>query len=68
MKHVSSKVQKLDIVVYLVGGNYVLARMLLQMLACAKASNASINSYVFEEDEIHLWHHRQDGSPVTINT
>ena len=29
VKHVSSKVQRSDIVVYLVGGNSVLARMLL---------------------------------------
>ena len=38
------------------------------MLACAKSGNISMGSYVFEEDEIHLWHHGQDGSPVIVNT
>ena len=28
----------------------------------------TVDSYVFEEDEIHLWHHGQDGSPVIVNT
>ena len=38
------------------------------MLACAKDGDVPMNSYIFEEEEIHLLHHGKDGNPVTINT
>ena len=65
-KHISNKVRKSDIVLYLLGGNSVLARMLLQMLSSAKDNNDV--RMVFDENEINLWHHGQDGDPVAIDT
>ena len=66
--HVSNKVRASDIVLYLVGGNSVLARMLLRMLACANDGDVAMNWHIFEEEEINLWHHGQDGSPVKTHT
>ena len=37
------------------------------MLACANDGDVSMDSYVFEEEEINLLRHGQDGSPVKIN-
>ena len=68
VKHISDKVRKSGIVVYMLGGNSVLARMLLRMLSCAKDGDVPMDLYGFDEDEINLWHHGQDGAPVAINT
>ena len=47
VKHASSKVQKSDIALYLVGVNPIFARILLLMLVFANNGNVSVDLYVF---------------------
>ena len=63
-KHVSTAVRSSDILIYLVGGNPILARMLLQWLKCAEDDEIPLTSYVFESITISLRHQESDTNEV----
>ena len=58
-KHVAKNVLTNDIVIYLIGGNATLARMLLNWLVVAKESS-NVNSSIFLNER--LWLRKEHGS------
>ena len=54
--------------VYLVGGNLILARMLLQWLICAEDGDVPMAAYVFKEENIVLQNQGSDTETVSVNT
>ena len=62
-------VRSTEILVYLVGGNPTLARMLLQWLKCADDDDMPLTSYVFDSASVTLKHQGSDANEhVTVNT
>ena len=69
VKHVSTITRSTNILVYLLGGNPFLARMLLLWLQCAEDADIPMSSYVFESKEIILQHHKYDSNAqVKVNS
>ena len=68
VKHVSTIVRSNEILVYLVGGNPILARMLLQWLICAEDGDVPMAAYVFKEENIVLQNQGSDTETVSVNT
>ena len=69
VKHASTIVGLTEILVYLVGGNPTLARMLLQWLKCADDDDMPLTSYVFDSASVTLKHQGSDANEhVTVNT
>ena len=69
INHVSTIVRSTDIVVYLVGGNPILARMQLQWLKCAEEDDVPAASYMFDSRTITLQHYGCDrNESLTIDT
>ena len=63
-KHVFTIVQSSDILIYLVGGNPILARMLIQGHKCAKDDEIPLTLYVFESITISLWYQESNTNEV----
>ena len=56
-----------DILIYLVGGDPCLARMLLRWLKCAERDDMLMLLYVFENIDLLLENHGSDGALIEIN-
>ena len=67
-KHVSKIMRSDDIVVYLVGGNPVLAQMFLQWLCNAETNDMSVAEYVFESKDIVLPHQGNNDEVIEVDT
>ena len=68
MKQTSTDVRSAEILVYLVGGNPKLAKMLLQWIMCADDGDAPVAEYVFDDEDVILQHQGHDDEPVLVNT
>ena len=67
-KHTSKAVRSSGILIYLIGGNPTLSRMLLQWLRFAEEDTEPLTSYVFESKTIKLRNQGSKKGPVMVDT